>query len=191
MGAALVGAALSGCAVGPQAHAPVIPVHADESTRRSIYEEYALTGHVGAFHESWKRADGEYTWSGLKGISSEYPDTASVYRRRQTQRTWIAAIGDAGAGIIGGTLGWNLGASDQDRMPGDAQVALYAVGGGLVALSFVLLFTSHDPAAEFAETYNAALRRELGLPESAGEPAHGASMGAPRAVGGDHGLRFW
>jgi hypothetical protein len=92
----------------------------------------------------------------------------------------VGLIGGTGGGLVGGTLGYNLTASSDKRMSSGTQVALYSTGGGLILISIIVSAAWHNPAKDFADVYNAALRAQLGLPPA--EPQT-TSQWIPRAVG--------
>ncbi len=140
--------------------------------------------------ETWTRADGKYAWSGLTERSKVYPETADVYAGAVSRRTAIGVVGDIGGAVVGAPLGWNLAASSSERMSSDAQIGPYGVGGGFIALSFLMLAVWHDPAADFADVYNASLRRQLGIPETAAGPVPDAAIRPPQPATVDYAWRF-
>lgn len=168
-----------------------MPLVAGGPLSPALYEQYRLTGDVGFFSAKWKRADGEYAFSQLEDVAEQFAESSSVYGRATTRMTVLAAISATGGATAGFTLGWNLTASDEMRWSTGTQAVLYGIGGGLVVASFVTALAWHDPATEFAEVYNAALQRHLGLPEPAGARPGATSIWRPRPLeNGGFGWKF-
>jgi hypothetical protein len=63
-------------------------------------------------------------------------------------------------------------------------VLLYSVGGALIVVSIITSLAWHDPLRDFADVYNRALRRQLGLPDSSPEAATGSPW-FPRSLGAE------
>ncbi|WP_437630266.1 hypothetical protein [Sorangium sp. So ce854] len=176
---------LTGC-VAPQvkqAEVPYVPLDADQAAREAIYEQYKLTADVGAFSALWKRGDGDHSFAALETLSKQYPETDEVYRSAKTRAAWLTVPAAAGGATLGATLGYNLSAPESQRMSSDTQVVMYSIGGGLALLAIVLPLVTHDPAEDFADAYNAALRRDLDLPPRASTGAKAASAWLPRPAG--------
>jgi hypothetical protein len=179
---------LAGCAPHK---APLVPLVAGGPLSPALYEQYRLIGDVGFFSAKWKRADGEYSFAQLEDVAEQFAESDDVYGRAATRATILETIGTTGAATVGFTLGFNLAANDETRWSPGAQAALYGVGGGLLAASFVLALVWADPAGEFAEVYNAALRRRLGLPEPPNARPEATSIWKPRPLeNGGIGWRF-
>jgi hypothetical protein len=149
--------------------APSILREADLPTRQAQYEKYKLVFVMSEGKGNWARQDGAYTWAALENLAREYPEAQDVYDRASTRATTIVAMSSTGGAIGGFTLGWNTQGSDDNHWSTGTQVALYSVSGALLVASLVALFAWHNPAADFADTYNSALRRDLRLPETQAE----------------------
>ncbi|WP_437752270.1 hypothetical protein [Sorangium sp. So ce1389] len=176
---------LTGC-VAPQvkqAEVPYVPLSADEAAREAIYEKYKLTADIGGFTALWKRSDGNYSFAALETLSKEYPETDEVYGSVKTRATWLTVPAAVGGATLGATLGYNLSAPESQRMSSDTQIVMYSIGGGLTLLALILPFVTHDPAEDFADVYNAALRRDLDLPAAASTGTEAASAWLPRPAG--------
>jgi hypothetical protein len=155
-----------------------------------MYSDYELHAEIGAFSATWKRKDGEYGWGQLGDVAKQFPDSSDVYDRANTRGLVLGSIAGVGGGLIGYTLGWNLTAEESRRWSSSTQIAMYSVGGGLIVVSIVAGLAWHNPANDFADVYNRALRRSLGQPEPpSGSPA--ASLWVPRPLpSGGYGWRF-
>jgi hypothetical protein len=188
-GAALIAVSALVAACAPH-KAPLVPLVAGGPLSPALYEQYRLTGDVGFFSAKWKRADGEYAFAQLEDVAEQFPESADLYGRATTRMTILGAIGTTGAATLGFTLGWNVAANDETRWSPGTQAALYGVGGGLIVASFVMALAWRDPAVEFADVYNASLRRHLGLPPPNGAPAGSSSWKPRRLVGGGFGWTF-
>jgi hypothetical protein len=145
--------------------APLVPLIQGTPMNPAFYDRYRLAGDVGFFSAKWKRADGEYNWVQLDEMAAQFPESADVYRRANARSTVLVIISGTGGAIVGFTLGWNIGANDDTRWSSGTQVALYSVGGGLIVTALIMGLAWHNPAEDFADVYNASLRRHLGLPE--------------------------
>lgn len=88
----------------------------------------------------------------------------------------------AGAGIVSGTLVSNLTEPADRREQSGTQVLLYSVGGGLIVASLLASLAWHNPLHDFADVYNRALRRRLGIPDSSPVTAS-RSPWFPRSLG--------
>jgi hypothetical protein len=169
---ALACLSLLGCA--EQAPVPKFPVDADEQTRRELYEQYKLVADIGVFSWTWKRRDGEYSWDALSDVARQYPDSADVYQQTNTRSVSLSIPAGAGAGIVSGTLVYNLTAPADRQEQSSTQVVLYSVGGGLIVASIIASLAWHNPVHDFADVYNRALRRQLGIPDSSPAAATGS-----------------
>jgi hypothetical protein len=191
---ALLGAAgvMFGCA--QPAKAPALPTNADARTRGNFYESYRLRGDLGFFAATWKRSDGEYEWGQLAEVARQFPDSQDVYESANTRSFVLAGAGAVGGGIVGYTFGYNLAVPADQRMSSEAQVALYATGGGIILATLIVEFIWKNPAEDFADVYNRALRHQLGL----SAPAAFREPGGSRRTGflvaplrdGSFGFRF-
>jgi len=170
---------------------PNLPIGADPATRRAFYEHYRFTTDRGFFTTYWRRADGEYSWRSLENVAGQFPDTDALYRRAQTRNTVIGTIAAVGGGVEGFTLGYNLAASNANRMSRNEQIAFYSVGGGLVLVSLVVSLAWHDPADDFSDVYDASLRRALGLDlPPASRARYRMFAWVPEPLGDGYGYRF-
>ncbi len=156
-----------------KATVPVVPRSGDSAAREQAYESSKLTYDKGFWSSSWKRADGEYNWGSLENVAKAYPESDEVYGRANSRGLVVGSIAGVGGGLIGYTLGYNLTAQSDKKMSSDAQVALYATGGGIVLLSAIIGAVWHNPMDDFAAVYNRNLRRDLGLPP---EPERAAGL---------------
>ena len=147
---------------------PVLANAKDTPARQALYEQYRLTEDRGFWSHTWSRADGKYEWGQLSDLAAQFPESESIYNRVLTRGLILGSIGGAGGGIVGYTLGYNLTASEGNRMSSNAQIALYATGGGLVLVSALVGLLWPNPADQFAETYNGALRKGLRLDKTRG-----------------------
>jgi hypothetical protein len=147
-----------------QATVPVVPRSGESAARDQAYEASKLTYDKGFWSSSWKRADGDYNWGSLENVAKSYPESEDVYSRANSRGIVVGSIAGIGGGLIGYTLGYNLTAQSDKKMSSDAQVALYATGGGFILLSAIVGAAWHNPMDDFATVYNRNLRRDLGLP---------------------------
>lgn len=170
--------------------APLVPLVQGGPLNPALYEQYRLTGEVGAFSARWKRADGEYNFGQLDDVAAQFAESDDVYRRAVTRGAVIGIIANTGAATVGFTLGWNLAANDDTKWSSGTQIAAYGVGAGLILTSLAVAFAWHNPAEDFADVYNASLRRHLGLPDPAQSRAAPTSLWVPRPVGNGFEWRF-
>jgi hypothetical protein len=147
--------------------------------RETLYRKYELS-FSSTDGAKWTRGDGTYPFVALQEVAEQFPETREVYER--SQRGPIVATGfqSAGAALVGATLGWNLAASAESEMSTGAQVALYSSGAGLIAIGVILALAWHDPALDFADVYNAELRKRLNLSGSSAQNPEVRSVLVPR-----------
>lgn len=174
-------AGLLGCA--EQAPVPKFPIGADEQTRLDLYEQYKLAPDIRVFSWTWKRRDGEYSWNALDDVARQYAESADVYHRANTRGVILGGVSGVGAGIVSGTLVGNLTSPPDRREQSSTQVLLYSVGGGLMVASIIASLAWHNPAYDFADVYNRALRHQLGIPDSSAATATATPTWLPRPIG--------
>jgi hypothetical protein len=112
----------------------------------------------------WVRSDGSYPFGALTLVAQEFPESEAVYQQARSRAQLLGIPAALGGGLIGATFGWNIAGAKETHMSTNTQIALYATGAGLAALAIVLSVATHNPADDFADVYDASLRRRLGLP---------------------------
>jgi hypothetical protein len=163
------------CASPPKpAEVPNLPRAADLETRERFYDDYKLTEQSG----KWSRKDGEYKWQELEQVAHQYPASGEIYDRATSRASVIGGLASVGGGIVGGTFGWNLGASAENRMSSGTQLALYGLGGAIILAGIIAVVTWHDPAKELADTYNRELKIDLRFRDE--EPKQQSAFEVPR-----------
>jgi hypothetical protein len=158
--AALVSVMVMGC-VPAQAPRPTIVRDADPCTRQHTYDANQLTFNDSTWSPKWSRGDGEYALASLNDVFDSYPQSREVKDRVKTRSNVIGVIGGAGGFLVGFTLGFNVSASDANRMSTSTQTALYATGGGLLVTALVTALLWPNPANQLAPAYNAGLHDDL------------------------------
>lgn len=186
-----IGVLLMGVGCAESAKPPVLPTATDASSREVFYSEYRLTADIGAFSAEWKRSDGSYGWGQLDQLAQQFPESQDVYSRANTRGVVLGSMGAVGGGLVGYTLGYNLTASSDRRWSSGTQAAFYGVGGGLILVSAIIGIAWHNPAVDFADTYNNALRARLGLSARGKKTALTLAPWVPRPLGaGEVGWAF-
>jgi hypothetical protein len=104
-------------------------------------------------------------------VVTAYPETREIKHRVEQRRLVIGIIGGTGGGILGGTLGYELTATDRQQLSTSTQITLYSIGGALVLTGVIMQVAWHDPAEDLADAYNAALARDLGIAPTSGPVA--------------------
>jgi len=158
--AALLLVMVVGC-VPAQAPRPTIVRDAAPCARQHTYDAYQLTFHDGMFSPKWSRSDGEYDLPRLNDVFDSYPQSHEVKDRVKTRSSVIGAISGAGGALVGFTLGYNLSATDANRMSTGTQTALYATGGGLLVTALITALLWPNPVDQIAPAYNAGLHEDL------------------------------
>jgi hypothetical protein len=171
---------LAGIAACTPPKAPEAPTQIPGQAPEAVFDHYRLTGDVGTLRAKWTRADGEYQWSQLEDVANQFPESADVYMRATSRAIVLNTVAATGGSIVGMTFGRNIVASDDDRWPTGTQEALYGIGAGLILATFIAASAWRNPAEDFAEVYNRALRRQLGLPDAPSAPARGPAAWLPQ-----------
>lgn len=160
--AAVLSVLAMGCLPVPaQAPRPTIARDADPCAKQHTYDTYQLVFHDSAWNPKWARGDGEYAFGSLNDVFDSYPQSHEVKDRIKTRGGVVGAISGAGAALVGFTLGWNLSATDANRMSTGTQTALYATGGGLLVAALITALLWHNPTDQLAPAYNAGLHEDL------------------------------
>jgi len=151
--------ASQGCAPKVATPPPKFSPSATVVERQQAYQAYALKEEGNWFTGyAWVRQDGEYALPQLGDVVSEYPATQEIADSSTTRGVILGVMGGLGGGIIGGTAGWNL-SSGREEVPN----AMYAVGGGLIAVSIITAMIWSDPAETLEESYNRELAKSYGV----------------------------
>lgn len=157
---AVLSVMVMGC-VPAQAPRPTIARDADPCAKQHMYDAYQLTFNDSMWNPKWSRGEGEYTFGSLNDVFDSYPQSHEVKDRFKTRSSVIGALGQAGGALAGFTLGYNLTATDANRMSTGTQTALYTTGGGLVVTALITALLWPNPVNQLAPAYNAGLHEDL------------------------------
>lgn len=176
-------ALLAGIAACVPTKAAEVPTHVAGQSPNAVFSQYQLTGNVDFLGGKWKRGDGEFQWAQLEEVARQFPESSDVYDRANTRATVLSTASAAGGLVVGMTFGWNIAASDDERWSSGTQQAAYGLGAGLIVATLFAATVWHNPAEDFADVYNRALRRQLGLPPSSPAPTKDTPAWVPRMNG--------
>lgn len=143
---------------------PTLPLGADDSTRQRAYADNELAYQGGFWSHQWVRADGKYNLNTVTPTIERYPTAKRAHTRAKRRSLLVTILAATGGALIGTTLGTQLTATDDQKLPGTVAGSLYISGAALALIGIILDQTWAKPAyRDLATTYNAALREELRL----------------------------
>lgn len=96
----------------------------------------------------------------------ESPDRKADVKRASSM---LGLLAGSGAGVVVGTAAHELASNPGQDFPAATEIALYVAGASSFGLALLLSFILPNPKDRFAGTYNAALRKDLGLLAPAGQ----------------------
>ena len=157
----VVASLLTACATAPR---PPVDRAASEGARAATYAAWRLRPSNDFFVQRWRRQDGRYGLGALDHVAAAYPEPDAIHAAAMTRSTALSSVAGAGSGLLVFTFGHLLLTPEDARYAPATQYALVGVGGGLIITSIIAGLIWDDPMLDFADAYNAALRRDLGLP---------------------------
>jgi hypothetical protein len=159
------------CGSLPQATPPALPgTGAAVEARERVYGAYALRKEDEFLRSTWRREDGSYSWGQLEVLAEPHPETRELGSDAALRDTVLGLLAGAGLGIVVGTAAHEIGSAPGQDFPAATETALYIAGASSFGLALLLSFVLPNPKDRFAGAYNAALRRDLELPDRRPSP---------------------
>jgi hypothetical protein len=150
----------SGCASVPARPVEFPPQTAPIVQREATYAKYRLHQHGNWFFGyRWSRADGDYSYSQIDPLLTEFSETRAIQSDSIAQTWTVGGLAVAGGACLGLAIPDSL--SDKQSFGSKADTALYISGAVLVGAAFVV--SALWEPRELSAIYNAALARKLSV----------------------------